>query len=904
MNLSDTFVEHFNRYQNIELKNTNPELELKLLMDPRISHPNYIKKLDLNHALEKCRELFKYFQKINNGKPINTQTINLIYPPSRDSWDENEHKFNEIKELRFDNGIQNKDAKRYYKKGKNSEPEYIQINDTFNFKATFNLEVDPGKQPICDQKPDKPNYYLIRFKNRFTFGIQYWNIDFTFVKSSTSKSPNVIKSIKDKLFRGVTADNIFTDNIWIWEYADTVEIEFEYKNANKLGKLQMDEIVSVMGGSNDINNQYNTEFMKHLNHLMGNQKYKFTLKSVLPSAIEINKKQYFESVLADIGNFYITYKIDGVRSILIITSDNINLYQSEFRVLSLNKLDDTAILEGEYHEDTFYAYDILEYNGENLTKLDFTQRYGKLKRFEGVWDKLKIKEFTRLTVENYKTEIKKLVEYNKKWNLDSEGYHIDGIIFTSANDSYQMTKFYKWKPHTDITIDFLARRCPKLLQGLFPYITKPGKHLYILFNGISNNNFKKLNMKKIKHYEALFPNYKGGYFPIQFSPSDNSIAYLFWHDCNDDIDGKIVELKWVSDTNNVQPKSVNIQPKVGCCENNGDWKLIKTRDDRLVDMKNRTYYGNDYRVAELIWRNYINPLTVDDLCMNIEDLSKEFYFQTSDSQEYKAIRKFNNMVKSEILNRFSNYNDKNTVIDLGCGKGQDLIKYVLISTIKNCIMIDNNENNLSEVVERKYSFMNNTAITGSLNVSVQCLDLLHGWEINYEKLKMKLSFVQKNDIKLVICNFAIHYFTKSTSSIDNFIEFVDQFMPSGSRFIFTCLDGKMIYDMLSNNQIKGEWGNGKKYLIRANYNNKIFKGGEEIELLLPFSNGTMYKEYLVNLDLLERRLKRKRIILETIDKFTVYLDKFKYKNIDLYTTLDKMDMEYLDLLKFCIYYKK
>jgi hypothetical protein len=883
MNLSESFIERFNMSQRTHLKDTHPELELKLLLDPRVTRPNYIKKLDLEYALNKCQELFKHFTQIGEGIPANTQTMNFIYPPVNDSWDEYDIKFNEIKELHFHNGIQDKDSKRYYKKGNNSEPEYIKINSDYNFKATFNLEVDPDK-PIADQRSKKSNYYLIRFKNRFTFLIPHWQIDFTFVKSSTSKLPTVIKTIKDKLFTDVTSENIFDSGNWIWEYADTVEIEFEYRDNDEINQAKLDTILDVIIDSDNISDERVTKFTKHLKVLVGNQGTKSTMKSILPNAVEIDKKQYFDNVLGDIDNFYITPKIDGLRSLLIIDTD-IELYTSEFQSLGKNEWfkGKTAIMEGEYHEDIFYAYDILEYNGQNLTGDNFQTRYKTLVEFNGIWKGLHIKEFVRLTTDSYKKEIPKLVESNKKWNLQkSKKYHIDGIIFTSAMNRYTKTKFYKWKPYTDITIDFLAKRCPKLLQGISPYVSKRGKQLYVLFNGVNKNTYKKLNIQKIKYYDTLFPRYGGDYFPIQFSPSDNQIAYLFWHDT--DIDGKVVEL-------NRDTKS-------------DEWNLVKIREDRMIDMKNKTYYGNDYRVAELIWRNYVNPLTVADLTMDIEDLAKDFYFQTSHSEDYKAVRKFNNMVKSEILNRFTNYNEKDTVVDLGCGKGQDLMKYAMIPTIKNCIMIDSNENNLSEVVERKYSFVDNHTINGSLNVSVQCLDLLKNWKTNLDKLKYNLPFLQRNNVKLVVCNFAIHYFVKSTTDIDNLVDFVDQFMPSGSRFIFTCLDGKMIHNMLSSGKVKGEWGDGSKYLIKAKYTNKIFKGGEEIELLLPFSNGVLYSEYLVNLDLLERRLKRKRILLETCDEFKSYLDKFKFKNIDLYTTLNKMDMEYLDLLKFCIYYKK
>jgi SAM-dependent methyltransferase len=256
------------------------------------------------------------------------------------------------------------------------------------------------------------------------------------------------------------------------------------------------------------------------------------------------------------------------------------------------------------------------------------------------------------------------------------------------------------------------------------------------------------------------------------------------------------------------------------------------------------------------------------------------------------------MVKYELLERLATKFTANSwVVDLGCGKGQDLAKYIKMPTIKNTLFIDNNENNLCSIIERKYT--NNT--NNSLGIFVQNLDLNSDGLANYSKIKANIPMYQKIETKLIVCNFAIHYFVKD--NLDNFIDLVDSMLPSGGRFLFTCLNGEEIYKLLQDNEFK-PWGDGKKYLIKPQFANKKFRGGEDIDILLPFSNNTLYRESLVNLALVEKKLKKKKIMLESQANFgDIYLSKFRESD-PLSSQLDSIDLEYIKLVWFSIYYKK
>lgn len=857
------------------------EFELKLLIDPRNKSPPFVSYKSLQDATIRCQELFRYFETLAN--PINKQTISFINSTTH-----------LIKELHFKNGIQDKEAKQIYYKKRQHSPIYICADkQSTNFKISLSEEEQSTEL--------QTDYDLIRFKQRFRFPIKDWNIDFTFIKTSSSKIMDAISEIKQKLFVGTDLNSIFAKNAWIWEYADIIEIEFEYRmeDNNPLEISHIHDIIQVVQDSNAeslvVKSHGSATVLETLQDIVGgtsnNGSGKNTLKKILPNAIEINKKQYMEDILPKIDNFYLTDKADGVRTILII-NDIVSYYNSEYIIMDIvNPFNiGETIVECELVGDVFYIFDILKYDGVIITDKSFTSRLPIMHMLEGIWEKLEVKNFEKLTSENYSSVIRKTVN-------NAQPYYVDGIIFTEATKPYRLTKFYKWKPVANMTIDFMAKPCPSNLLGISPYIHKEGMKLYILFSGINASYFNKFNMIKIKYYNNLFMTQNNNYFPVQFCPSDNPMAYLYWYPIDaEPIDSRIVELRYLTGTKS--------------------WDLVRIRADRDADVSKLNYFGNDFRVAELIWRNYSNPLTLDILCSKIEEFEKEFYFKVHNSDEHKAVRKFNNMVKLELISRLvTNFTHESWVIDLGCGKGQDLYKYQSLN-VRNVLFIDNNENNLCSIIERKYApefqsrnpknQKNFTHRTPSTGIHIKNLDLNEKWSSNSISIKKSHPLVRKIESKLVVCNFAIHYFCHDNDSLDNFINIVDELLPSGGRFMFTCLDGETIYNLLktSDASIFESWGDKKKYLIKPLFTNKIFRGGEQIEILLPFSNNELYKESLVNLKLVETKFKRKKIMIESKTNFDKYLVKFKENDRNMYKTLDAIDMSYIKLLHCSVYYKK
>jgi hypothetical protein len=856
MTYFERFITFFNEYT---LENGYKELEIKLLLDHNVKYPNFVKKPDGKISISFFKSLLRVL--LNNNTVEVKQTINFISSNTNHS--------SYIKELVFKDGEQLKDKKNIYKKTGTHPPIFLcnnaQIENLIDFKISFNIE---------EPSSESADFDLIRFKFRFSFRIEHWNIDMTLIKSSTSKEISVIKTIKEKLFcSNLNTQNIFTEQ-WIWKYIDAAEIEFEYNNIGPFQEVYIKDVYTLL---KNINSEKNIPHLLHYIIYADNKcSQKDTLKKVLPGVIEINKKQYFTEILPDINNFYITDKADGTRVVLFV-GEGVYYYDNNIHIIEdaatfKNTTSDyiaETIMECEKIGDLFYAYDIFQFKGLNVAKQPFHERLQYLHKI--TWKNLRIKEFISLDQKNYAEQITQFYEKS----LQGE-YEIDGLIFTSKTYDYKNTRFYKWKPVQNMTIDFVARKCPSELTGISPYDAKPNKTLYLLFSGINSNEFKKLGLAKIQYYTKLFSYTDHQYFPIQFSPSDYPNAYI-WYSDSPDLDNKIVELSFD--------------------KKRREWSLFRIRTDRKEDLEKK-YYGNSFKVAEIIWRNFSNPLLLTDLCASYTSLSKDFYFITEKSALHESIRKFNNIVKLNLISKYSN--DSPWLIDMGCGKGQDMLKYILTG-IKNVLFIDVNENNLCEIINRKYGFCTNKKLDKkNIGIFIQNMDLNRNYlEILFDLTKSGIP-LRKHDTKLIICNFAIHYLTNSTKQITNLARLVNSLLAVGGRFIFTCLDGKKVFDKLVG---VNEWGDGTKYKIIKKYEKKMFSVGQMIDILLPFSNDTFYSEGLVNLESIEKQFSKHKLTIEATGGFEMFLEDFKKNNTELYDKLEPIDIEYIKMLCFNVYYK-
>ena len=75
-------------------------------------------------------------------------------------------------------------------------------------------------------------------------------------------------------------------------------------------------------------------------------------------------------------------------------------------------------------------------------------------------------------------------------------------------------------------------------------------------------------------------------------------------------------------------------------------------------------------------------------------------------------------------------------------------------------------------------------------------------------------------------------------------------------------------------------------------------------MLLPFSNNNYYTEYLININLLNLELSKRKIDLIVDDSFDKYLDKYKNEQLYKYKSMTEIDKEYISLYHYYIYNKR
>jgi hypothetical protein len=602
-------------------------------------------------------------------------------------------------------------------------------------------------------------------------------------------------------------------------------------------------------------------------------KKEFGLKQLTNQVIELNKYTFLNDLENKITNYYITDKVDGIRTILYLTPNISYAINNNLSTIDFNS-NNTNILDTEYYSDTntYYIFDIMVYEGKNLTKQPFKERMSYFDKFDELYKfvRVKTKSFIKLG-----TEWQKQI---KKFSAEPKPYQIDGIIFTPDMGLYNSMKVYKYKSIKHLTIDFLIKKCPVKLLEQYPYSlkSKKNKTLYLLFCGISKQVFFKLRMRTIKFYSEIFPNIHmknlPQYFPIQFEPSSKKYAYLFVSEKHD-LDNEVGEFGYDTDSN--------------------IWELKKIRTDRKVELERGNYFGNNYKIAESIWMNYQDPLIIGDIKPKT-NTNTDIYFQEHNNILQKASRNYNSFVKSQIFDKFKG---TDWVMDLASGKGQDLFRYS-VANMKNIIFLEKDKVALEELIERKHLFSKDAKYKNQMNVLVQNVDLLD----HYKKIIGQVNniSIKRQQIDLIVCNFAFHYMVRDVLSLENICKLIDYYLKPNGKFVFTSFDGNKIIDLLENNN--GEWivkSNDKiKYGIIKKYSKNILEEvGQKIDVLLPFSKDTFYEEYLINIDFISKELDKYNIKIETNESFSQYLNKYS-------GTLDKNDELYTSLYHYYIFVKK
>ena len=884
--------------------NSTLEIECRYNIDIRFLNGDFFKfliqSLDTDAKIEQSINFIKKsnFVKSHHSKDHNTETVNSI------------------KQVIFIDGEQQKDKTIHYHKERLIHPLIIKGVDDTPFKLTASFEVKDSAFEFNDVD-------MARIRLRLCIIKKNWRIDIGLIRTHKMAGFEELKSIKNSMLFPITSKNFI--EIAPWKITNSFELEAEFIGKNE--KMSIEDITYIDNLLQPIFHSWleknhkpeqpseshikiDSNFAKQVNLLASlllshkeaeKIRFKPSIKSIGNQPIELDKNIYLNNVKNNMKEYYITDKVDGKRTIILIHNNNTWAISDDIVKLPV-VVQGTYIFDCEYYKlgtkDMYFIFDIMYYN-KLIINEPFDER---LKLFPSAIkllpDYLVEKPFILLT-DDYVNIIKRL-------KLEKRNYETDGFILTPIKGTYFDMEVYKYKPADKKTIDFLVKKCPQKLLGIEPYVyhvkkggkqtksnsiktkkTLPSKSktpntVYLLFTGINELVFNNLSCSKIKYYDELFPVTNRNYFPYQFQPSIKPMSYIYFR--HEDNEGKDEEGK--------EGKDSSLDGKI--CEfiydmKKEEWKFIKVREDRQKDADNGIAFGNNFRIAEKVFTSYIDPLVIE------EDDSKS-YFQVHDNPMYKTVRNFNNYIKAKMFEQFK---DEKLVIDMASGKGQDLFRYSKYNMgSEGILFLEIDKIALMELINRKHEFASMRDVS-PMKIFIHNADLNDKYTKNIKSIKESNYSMGINGVDVMFCNLAFHYFLESKDSIKNIIAFVNNYLKPKGRFIFSSFDGNAVFNLLKSTGEYKSSAEGKFHIKRLYKEDHMIQCGQHIEAILPFTNGEFYKEPLVNIDYITEVFKEYNISLERKICFNEYFDSYHESS-----KLDIDDKTFSSLYHYYIFYKK
>ncbi len=658
-----------------------------------------------------------------------------------------------------------------------------------------------------------------------------------------------------------------------WTHATRVEIEAEFLKHGEFTEKHfeiirfMQSVVEEIRGG-DANDEYQAVKTKIIQLMYPkNHQYHFNpknvgIKSIGNQVIELTRSELASHSML---SYMISPKTDGQRSLILLDNGRMHVLNETLTSFDV-EFEGKAVLDVEEYKDLYYVFDVM-FDQSSLMDQPYVKRIEHIANLIKVHEKLRMKPITPLVTPSDFLEC-----LNGKYEFET-----DGCIFTPMNETYKEMRVYKYKPPSKLTIDFLIKRCPTNLLGVAPYRSIPGKQTYILFCGITPHVLALFKISPIRGYSQIFEQQMQHYMPIQFSPPNLPQAHIFWSD-ETNLDGQVGEFSWVGSQASVE---------------DGHWRLVKIRSDRKKEVETNRYFGNNYAVAESIWNSIGKPLTPQEIVHAIQESPDNpieedtEYFKTHASELHKLSREFNNQVKFRLYRAFMN---AHTLLDLGCGKGQDIFKFSKYG-VKNLVCIDQSVEALTTLLERRKKLQR------PMHIATLAQDLTRPADEIIEAITKAGILTEK--ATHVNCSLALHYFMSSKEACASIAKVISHYLMDNGIFMATFFDGRMVFDLLSEND--GEWVVKKNdqilYSIKALYRDKKFgKFGQMVRVLLPVAPDPI-DEALVDITEVSKVFAEHGLVRDTYKSFREY---FEHLSVNATTE----DRRYLSLYHVAVFRKK
>jgi hypothetical protein len=846
----------------------------------------------------------------------------------------------------------------FMKKKKKGRVDLEDLDIRFRISSEKNVDI---LEKLKSYNSDKIKF---RYKKRLTLQIsKYISIDLTIITFSDSI---------EQLLKFKDSDKVYE-----------LEIDFN-NTKSKVSQKDLDLIIEytskikkVLSDNNKvITNTEKEKVLDEYQKLVGNMMLQRTLFVMNPFSIEI--QQILENIVT---NYSVTDKAEGERNQLFIINDtlylismNLDVKNTNIKVKNLNK----SIFDGELvylpkqKKFMFLAFDCLFYKGEefknnpnlkervaNIFKLckELKVDYKEPDEFKDKFSMQILKSYSekklnahfdylnsnlKTVKENSYLIFPKLFLYplgsdnseiyllsNIIWDNYSKEktkipYELDGLIYTHLDQRYinlrklQKYPIYKFKPPETNSID------------VYVEFTKQDFFDNSLPDKIKNQNYKIVNMfvgKKIGNKEVPEPFLFNENNDKAFFPLENGELH--------DINGNIILDKTVIEV------IYNNDPSI---PHHYRWIILRTRWDKTESVKKfKKKYGNFNEIAIKNWISIkqnvtfanIKQLSIPtnykkekqilehkiDEHLLISERKQDIYYQKT-TLLCKKMREFNNWLKSVLIYLYCSPIDKKkkTILDIGCGRGGDILKF-FHSRVKSYVGIDVSyegihsklDGAISRYMEFKGKFPEFPKMTfiqadGSIPLKSenQTKKLLDMKEDNKKLLDKTFTDVQ---FDILNCQFAFHYLFKDEDSIKNTLDNIDKYLKKDGSLILTLFDGNLVDKSFDNegkiNAFYTDEETGKRtklFEIVKKYDKLDANVGSPVDVFMNWINeeDKYYEEYLLTREFLEKTLAKINLKLVETDLFSnVYnLNKNFFKNVVPYEENPKNKKFYENVAKY------
>jgi mRNA (guanine-N7-)-methyltransferase len=303
----------------------------------------------------------------------------------------------------------------------------------------------------------------------------------------------------------------------------------------------------------------------------------------------------------------------------------------------------------------------------------------------------------------------------------------------------------------------------------------------------------------------------------------------------------------------------------------------------MSDPNNDNNSSNSTAVSNSIVAEHYDKKSSDSVDLATRSQSRIYY-----------LRNFNNWIKSVLINEyikkicFENRVQSPSVLDLGCGKGGDILKWIK-SNVSHVTFVDISETSIEKCRERYNDPKRRPNFTANF--------------IHIDATRSSIAAAQIEDDQeqsaklhdLVSSQFVIHYSFESFAQADQFMKNVSESLKPGGYFIGTTTNANELIKRLRNsnsNSFGNDIYNIKFTSLNGKENSPIDLFGVKFDFQLD--SVVECPEFLLNFDCLIELAKRHNLKFVFKKKFSDYFyencSKNDYKH--LITVMDAMEPYY------------